>query len=94
MRMLTSTVRGDRKNMLEIKEIFNEVYHAPVHLVALGSAKELYKEVQELFNNNPGDVMRWAPKCVSERSLAFWIYTHPILQMFCVLVHSTRSPLR
>ncbi|GFF57173.1 elongation factor 1-gamma [Aspergillus udagawae] len=59
--------RGDRKNMLEIKEIFNEVYHAPVHLVALGSVKELYKEVQELFNNNLGDVMRWAPKC-----FAYW----------------------
>ncbi|RHZ62469.1 NmrA-like family protein [Aspergillus thermomutatus] len=53
--------RGDRKSLLEIKEIFNEVYHAPIHLVTLGSVKELYDTVQELFNNNPSDVMSWAP---------------------------------
>ncbi|KAL5593081.1 hypothetical protein FOBRF1_012183 [Fusarium oxysporum] len=59
--------RGDCKSAVEIKASYERIYQSSLHLKRLGSLDELYSTVRRQFEEDPDDVMTWAPG-----SFAYW----------------------
>ncbi|KAH7194894.1 hypothetical protein DER44DRAFT_676414 [Fusarium oxysporum] len=53
--------RGDCKSAVEIKASYERIYQSSLHLKRLGSLDELYGTVRRQFEEDPDDVMTWAP---------------------------------
>lgn len=55
------TVLGDRKSTIEIAEIFEKVYGVKPQLKRAGSLDELYKNMQQIYQKDPGNVYAYLP---------------------------------
>lgn len=55
-------VRADRKSISEIKDLYETVYKAPLHLKRLGSLEECYDMAKKAFAKDPNNALAWVPR--------------------------------